>query len=98
MPTDPKGVAATFREKTAERVKATGRRAYRPSNGTEGDIFMREFCHRCTKDNPETEDYCPIIARTMCFDVDDENYPGQWIYGDDGRPRCTSFERDWSAE
>lgn len=36
----------TFREKTAERVKATGRRAYRPSNGTEGDRCGMKRTHR----------------------------------------------------
>jgi len=88
--------AKSFRDKTAERVKETGQRAYRPANGTEGDIFMSEFCYRCTKDHPETEDYCDIIARTMALDVDEDGYPGQWIYGDDGRPRCMAFLRDWT--
>jgi hypothetical protein len=82
-------------EREASNVRAMGERAYRPSNGTEGDMFMERWCFRCTKDDAEHERYCPIIARSMAHEVGEDGYPGQWIIGDDGQPRCTAFERDW---
>lgn len=67
---------------------------YRPSSGCEGADFQEEFCSRCRADQAfrdGTGDSCPIIAATMVFDVDDENYPAEWIYGADGKPTCTAF-------
>lgn len=61
---------------------------YRPSNGTEGDWFMSQFCDRCAKDTEASP--CPIIAATMALDVDDPDYPEEWIEDDSG-PRCTAF-------
>lgn len=70
---------------------------YRPSNGLEGACFMAEWCGRCQRDaafqaDPEHNDGCEIAANTMCFDIDDPQYPKEWIYGDDGQPKCTAFE------
>lgn len=63
---------------------------YRPSNGTEGMDFMEQFCVRCKKDEDER---CPILGRTMAYQVDEPEYPVEWIRDDDGRnPRCTAFE------
>lgn len=45
-----------YKQRIKELVKDTER--YRPSNGTEGDIFYSNFCHSCGKDNPEKEKYC----------------------------------------
>lgn len=58
---------------------------YRPANGTEGDIFMESFCDRCVNGAD-----CEIQDATMAFDVDDPEYPAEWIEDDDG-PRCTAF-------
>lgn len=63
---------------------------YRPSNATEGECFMSKFCYQCSKDNPATEDYCPIILRTMMLDVDEPNYPIEWQYIND-KPVCTAY-------
>lgn len=68
---------------------------YRPSNGTEGDIFMTAFCYRCRKDT--TQSPCEIIARTMAYDELDPNYPKEWRrqVDDDSWPgtaECTAFE------
>lgn len=79
----------------AKHVKATGDRAYRPSNGSEGEMFFSRWCYRCTKDDYGAGKYCPIIGLSMALGVDDEGYPGEWIIGDDGQPRCTAFDRDW---
>lgn len=63
---------------------------YRPSNGTEGESFMERYCYRCKHESPQAP--CPIIGNTMAHDVDDEQYPTEWIYGADGKPTCTKFE------
>ena len=67
---------------------------YRPSNGTEGEIFMERWCARCWRDaafRADQGDSCPIAAATMAFDIDDPEYPAEWIEDETG-PRCTAFE------
>ena len=65
---------------------------YRPSNGTEGEMFMERFCYECIHDNYPDGPYCEIIANTLVFDIDEEGYPKGWIFKE-GRPLCTKFER-----
>lgn len=68
----------------------TGIEPYRPSNGTEGDIFRAQFCDRCTRqDEP-----CEILGRTLWLLEDDPNYPTEWVCDVGpwpGNPRCTAF-------
>lgn len=59
---------------------------YRPSNGTEGDIFMSKWCFRCIK-----ESGCTILTGAMAG-----KSPKQWRTDADG-PRCNSFQ-DQSRE
>jgi hypothetical protein len=69
---------------------------YRPSNGTEGEMFMSDWCFRCERDK---DGDCDILARTLAFNVDDPRYPKEWVCkwapADDGFPlpipRCTAF-------
>ena len=61
---------------------------YRPSNGSEGEWFIAEFCCNCRRDANED---CPILADTFCYDVDDPAYPSEWIADEEG-PRCTAFD------
>lgn len=73
---------------------AEGIEAYRPSNGTEGEMFMSRWCARCAKDNlnPDTgEGGCEIIANAFAFDIADAEYPREWRYVD-GEPVCAAFE------
>ena len=68
---------------------------YRPANGTEGLIFMGGFCDRCEKDEAyrnDTGDSCPIVAATVSYEVDDDEYPSEWTFDDKGNPVCTAFE------
>lgn len=70
---------------------------YRPTSGEEGAHFQDRFCDRCKRDaafqaDPDNADGCEILARTMLFDVDEPEYPVEWIRGDDGRAKCTAFE------
>jgi hypothetical protein len=60
---------------------------YRPSNGTEGEIFMETFCDHCKKCPA-----CSIPGLTMGMDTDDPNYPQEWKFDSDGVPTCTAFE------
>lgn len=76
-------------------IKNAGK-PYRPSNGTEGEIFHSAWCSDCTKDAAtRTGDFmngCPIIANSMAYDRNHPSYPKEWVYGDDGQPKCTAFE------
>jgi len=73
----------------------TDRQSYRPSNGTEGEIFMSQWCARCSRDRARREgdafDGCEIIFLTMAYDVDDPSYPKAWVQDDDGAPSCLEF-------
>lgn len=80
---------------------ASAGRKYRPSNGTEGDIFMNAWCCRCQRDKAMREgadfdecddnEVCQIIADTHYYDVDDPAYPKEWVIAQDGQPVCTAF-------
>ena len=75
---------------------------YRPSNGTEGDIFRANWCERCKRDQlyQQTglgEHGCQILAATFMLDVTDPDYPKEWRrqISDTGWPgaaECTAFE------
>ena len=52
-----------------------------PSNGTEGQIFMEEFCDKCCKKNQ-----CTILLNSLIG-----KHPKQWIYDEKGKSKCTSF-------
>lgn len=81
---------------------------YRPSNGTEGDIFRASWCDRCERDrlyretggnaplNEDGSNGCSIIARTMGYDLDDPKYPKEWRRREAATEypggECTAFE------
>jgi hypothetical protein len=68
-------------------------RSYRPSNGTEVDIFMSSWCARCREDDrgPEMDgDGCEIVVLTMAYDIGHPDYPKAWVTDERG-PRCTAF-------
>lgn len=102
---DPQPVGLYSEEKTLEKVRAIftrmldaaeGVKLFQPCNGTAGEMFMADWCARCTKDNlnPVTGegDGCEIIASTMALDIDDEDYPREWRQDGPEGPRCTAFE------
>jgi len=70
---------------------------YRPSNGTEGEMFFCAWCDRCKHDaafrrNPDSGRGCALIANSMAYNIGDPEYPKQWVEDDDGsNPRCTKF-------
>jgi hypothetical protein len=76
------------------KIKSLAGKSYRPSNGTEGDIFRARFCDRCTKDNFTDENPsggCEILMNCLCYGIDDEEYPEEWVYNSEGSPVCTAF-------
>ena len=56
------------------------KQSYRPSNGTEGEIFWSNWCARCIK-----KSNCSIWLGAMAG-----NRPKQWVRDPD--PKCTSFQ------
>ncbi len=70
-------------------------RIYRPSNGTEGDIFMGEWCANCALANFDDPDRaCMINLRALAHHIDEPEYPAEWNYSDGGVPQCTAFTID----
>ena len=69
---------------------------YRPPNGTDGEIFFDRFCEHCEKDKAsrmgDWTNGCQILSATLCFNVDDSQYPAEWIYDENNSPTCTAFE------
>lgn len=90
-----------FPARLAESLKDHAGEKYRPANGTEGDIFISQWCSHCQNDKALREgcavnwmddfERCDIIDKTMLFNVDDPEYPSEWVYGEDGQPCCTAF-------
>ena len=76
-------------EDAAEFFAPLAGKKFRPSNGTEGEIFIDSWCGECARDKNQG---CPIVAATFAFDVDEPEYPQEWQYGEDGQPKCTAFE------
>jgi hypothetical protein len=74
---------------------------YRPSNGTEGMAFCEHFCERCIHENPsqESKRKCDILTATMLYDVNEEKYPKEWTYDENGSPTCTNWVKwDWNND
>lgn len=78
--------------------RADGLYPYRPSNGTEGEMFMERFCYRCKREQPYLKSDqigCGILTQTMIHYTTDPEYPTEWVSDDDCglvNPRCTAFE------
>lgn len=67
---------------------------YRPSNGTEGEIFQGQWCYHCARFEPEEGEYCPILGAAMMNDIGDEEFPSEWVRDAANGPRCTAFTTD----
>jgi len=74
---------------------------YQPANGTEFECFYSSWCAHCANDGDYEEDPdngCPIIAASMAFTPGEDGYPEEWIYDEEGRPKCTAYRRDDEAK
>lgn len=72
---------------------------YKPSNGTEGEIFFSKFCYRCKNyvyDEETGSDDCilNLILAAEINDIDDPDYPDQWTYDKDNKPTCLEFVKE----
>ena len=76
-----------YTDKHAELLKPHTGEKWRPSNGTEGDLFFTAMCSRCN-----AKETCPIPAQTMAFDTGDDEYPEEWCIDNFGQPTCTAFD------
>jgi hypothetical protein len=68
-----------------------------PSNGTEGDLFLQDWCARCDSDKElngtvfaegresTTEDFCPIVANSFRGEA------VEWRELPYGERLCTAF-------
>ena len=62
---------------------------------------MEEWCSNCARDKSmngekdfddcRDDELCQIIARSFAFDRNDERYPKEWRYDENGVPCCTAF-------
>lgn len=72
---------------------------YRPSNGSEGDWFINKYCMNCIHENEATGKCCDILTATHVYDVDEPEYPAEWIYDEHGKPKCTAHVKwDWDND
>jgi len=53
---------------------------------------MEGWCVKGIHDDYEKDKFCEILRNTMAFDVDDPEYPREWIYDESGKPCCTAFK------
>jgi hypothetical protein len=85
-----------FTKRHAEIIKEAGHcgQPYRPANGNEGDIFHETYCGKCKK--WDSEDGCMISTSMFFLNADEEGYPNEIIYNDNGQPTCTAFV--WDAD
>lgn len=67
---------------------------WRPANGSEGLDFEDTYCANCKR--LDFEGRCGIQDAAFLNDIDDPDYPKEWIE-EDGIPRCTAFEV-WSND
>lgn len=75
--------------------------SFQPSSGTIGESFIAGWCGNCARDKALREgveleecddnERCDIVGRTMAYNVDDPEYPSEWIYDENGAPCCTAF-------
>jgi hypothetical protein len=63
---------------------------FRPSNGTEGELFRDKYCSLCEKD--QVPEGCKIQLRTMAFGIDEPEYPKEWVHNSEGYAICTAFD------
>jgi hypothetical protein len=74
-------------------------RPYRPSNGTKGCFFIATYCDHCIHENGDDR-HCDILTRSMCFDLNDPEYPREdWVYNAQGNPICRKHVPwDWNKD
>jgi hypothetical protein len=90
----------TYPDDWAAKCVSIAGQKYQPSNGTEGECFISNWCGNCARDKPMSEgkpfeecddnELCDILSRSY-HNINDPDYPTEWQYGSDGQPRCHAF-------
>lgn len=64
---------------------------YRPSNGTECELFIEQFCDRCSH-----QGNCHIADMAFWHELNDPLFPKAWVIDEKADAseigRCTAFE------
>lgn len=77
---------------------------YCPSNGTEGEIFISEFCEHCINEKfIHTQDFkdkqCKLLNNALLYDKNDKEFPEEWTYDNEGYAICTAYVKwDWNKD
>lgn len=66
---------------------------YRPSNGTDLDCFVGEWCELCRHYQGNGAAPCDVLGRVLFHDVEEPEYPSEWAYTERQERICTAFER-----
>lgn len=69
-------------------------RSYRPSNGTEGEIFMAHFCDQCVRMRDDGRLPCAILGLVLGLPQGHPDYPAEWVVDENGNASCTAFDYD----
>ena len=61
---------------------------------------MADFCEHCRYDgflHGLEDKSCEILLRSLAFEIEDEKYPVEWIYDENGNPTCTKYKyHNWA--
>lgn len=97
-------IKMSYYPKVLYQLPKSAGKPFRPSNGTEGMIFMDAFCMRCIHEKfSHTLDHadkkCDILSKSMLHELGDVEYPKEWIYNEEGWPVCTAWKHwDWGGD
>jgi hypothetical protein len=67
---------------------------FMPHNGTEGELFMEQYCFKCAHDPfSKSDDFdapsCGLIMQSL-----GDQQPEEWRYDDEGYPICYKFRHE----
>lgn len=68
--------------------------AYKPTYYEEYDIFYGNLCIHCSNDiefRRTGKNGCEIFARAQVYDIDQDEYPSEWVIIND-MPFCVAFK------
>lgn len=71
-------------------IPAAAGKPYRPSNGTEGDLFYAQYCARCRAEEDD-DNPCMIYGNALFNNIGDPDYPIEWKFDANGHPKCSAF-------
>ena len=85
--------------KTLYQFPQSAGKPFKPSNGTEGEIWMEKFCYQCIHErwsHHQNEDggKCEILTNGLIGEQ-----PKEWMFSENGWPVCTEWKFfDWGND